>query len=69
MLQSVICLVFFVGFGYFGELRYHQLYLVVAVIWVFQLLCSSLWLGHFRMGPLEWLWRTLVHRERQPLRC
>lgn len=68
LLHSIVCLVFFVGFGYFGELRYHQLYLVVAVIWVFQIWFSSAWLKRFRFGPMEWVWRSLVNRERQPIR-
>ena len=68
MLQSIICLVLFVGLGYFGALRYYQLYLVVAAIWVFQVWFSSLWLRRFRFGPLEWAWRSLVNRERQPFR-
>ena len=68
ILQSLICLVIFVGLGHFGELRLHQLYLIVAAIWMIQLWFSSLWLRHYRFGPLEWVWRSLVHRERQPLR-
>ncbi len=63
LLQSLICLVTFVGFGQFGELRLHQLYLVVAAIWGFQLWFSSFWLNRFRFGPMEWAWRSLVHRE------
>ncbi len=68
LLQSLICLVIFVGLGCFGELRIHQLYLLVVAMWMFQLWFSSLWLRHFCFGPLEWVWRSLVHRERQPLR-
>lgn len=31
------------------------------LLWV-----SPLWLARFRFGPLEWLWRSLVYRRRQP---
>ena len=68
LLQSLICLVIFVGLGHFGEIRLHQLYLIVVAIWVFQLWFSSQWLRHYRFGPLEWIWRSLVHRERQAFR-
>ena len=68
LLQSLTCLVIFVAFGHFGEFRLHQLYLIVVAIWILQLWSSSLWLRHYRFGPLEWVWRSLVHRERQPLR-
>lgn len=59
--QSLICLVFFVVLGYFGELRLHQLFFVVIGIWFVQLVFSSLWLKRFRFGPLEWLWRYFTY--------
>src|SRR5215510_6067831 len=55
------------GFGLYGRLQRHQLYYVVAAIWVFELVASSLWLRRFRMGPLEWCWRSLTYWKRQPL--
>ncbi len=56
-----------IGLGQFGQLeRIEQVQLVVAV-WVFQLIFSVLWLQVFRMGPLEWLWRTLSYGRVQPL--
>jgi uncharacterized protein len=33
-----------------------------------QVALSSLWLGRFRLGPAEWLWRSLTHRRLEPLR-
>jgi uncharacterized protein len=33
-----------------------------------QLVLARLWLGHFRFGPAEWLWRTLTYGKRQRLR-
>ncbi len=32
------------------------------------LLWSRPWLAHFRYGPLEWIWRSLVQWKRQPFR-
>lgn len=61
LVQSLICLIFFVVLGFFGELRLHQLFIVVLGIWVIQLVYSSLWLKRFRFGPLEWLWRYLTY--------
>jgi uncharacterized protein len=29
---------------------------------------STVWLSHFRYGPAEWLWRSLTHGRRQPIR-
>ena len=61
LVQSLICLLVFVVLGYFGQLRYHQLFFFVFAIWAVQLIYSSLWLQHFRFGPLEWLWRRLTY--------
>lgn len=68
--QSVICTLLFtgVGFGLYGRLERHELYYVVAAIWLVQLLWSPWWLARFRYGPLEWLWRSLTYGERQPFR-
>jgi uncharacterized protein len=69
-MQSVICTLFFFGYGlnYFAELKYYQLFVVVAGVWVVQLLGSTLWLRYFLFGPLEWLWRSLTYWQVQPLR-
>lgn len=69
LMQSIFCsLIFFgYGFGYYNKLAYHQLYFVVAGIWVFQLIFSSVWLRYFRFGPFEWLWRSLTYWKKQPM--
>lgn len=59
--QSVICNVIFIGFGLFGQLRFHEIYYVVFAVWAVQLIVSPLWLKSYRYGPLEWLWRRLTY--------
>jgi uncharacterized protein len=68
--QSIVCSTIFTGFGFglYGQLQRYQLYYVVGGIWVFQLIASAIWLRHFRMGPLEWCWRSLTYWKRQPMR-
>ena len=63
VMQSVICAFVFYGFGLglFGQLERYQLYYVVGIIWVLQIVGSSLWLKYFHFGPLEWLWRSLTY--------
>jgi len=70
MAQSVICGLLFYGFGFglVGRLGRFDCLIVVAGIWAIQLLWSSLWLAHFRYGPVEWLWRTLTYWQRVPMR-
>ncbi len=70
MLQTIMCTFFFYGygFGFFGRLSQLELYFIVAEIWLLQIVFSVFWLRCFRMGPLEWLWRCLVHRKWLPLK-
>ena len=68
--HSIIASVLFLGwgFGLAGRFDYAQQLLVVAAIWVVQLIVSPIWLTHYRFGPAEWLWRSLTYWERQPMR-
>jgi uncharacterized protein len=68
--QSVICMFIFTGAGMalYGQLPRHELYYIVAAIWLVQLVWSPLWLRHFRFGPAEWLWRSLTYWRLQPMR-
>jgi uncharacterized protein len=51
-----------------GQLDYVQMWGLVVGVWVIQIIWSPLWLKHFRMGPFEWVWRCLTHKQRLPLR-
>jgi uncharacterized protein len=68
--QSIICTLIFYGYGlsYYHKLCYHQLYYVVAGIWIFQLIVSSIWLRYYRFGPFEWAWRSLTYWKKQPMK-
>jgi uncharacterized protein len=70
LFHSVVCSTLFCGYGFglYGRLERHQLYYVVAAIWVFQMLASPIWLRHYRFGPAEWAWRSLTYWKRQPMR-
>jgi uncharacterized protein len=70
IMHSVICTLFFFGYGlnYYAELQYYQIYYVVLAIWVVQLIVSPLWLRYFLFGPLEWMWRSLTYWKVQPMR-
>jgi uncharacterized protein len=68
--QSVVMTTLFYGYGlglYADVPRVWQQGPVVALVGL-QLLVSSWWLKHFRFGPVEWLWRSLTYRQRQPMR-
>ena len=70
LMQSIICTLFFFGYGlgYYGHLKFHQIYYVVASVWIFQMIFSVIWLKYFRFGPFEWVWRSLTYWKKQPLK-
>jgi uncharacterized protein len=70
LLQSVLTSVVFLGwgFGFAGSVDYAEQLLIVAAIWALQLAISPVWLGRYRFGPAEWLWRSLTYWRRQPMR-
>jgi uncharacterized protein len=70
VMTSIICAFVFYGFGFalFGQLQRHELYYVVAGIWLFQVVLSPIWLRRYRFGPLEFVWRWLTYGERPVMR-
>ncbi len=64
VMHTLIATILFIGFKQYGQWQRFQLYYLAAGIWAFQLITSSLWLKHFRFGPLEWLWRRLTYGRR-----
>lgn len=70
LLQSIICTLFFTGFGmgYFGRLTQWQLYFLVIEICMAQIVFSVLWLRYFQYGPAEWIWRCLTYKKWLPNR-
>ena len=63
IMQTVICSLYFFGFGlnHYGEYDATQLFLFVSCVWVLQITYSNVWLHFFKMGPLEWLWKRLTY--------
>ncbi len=70
VMHTVICTLYFFGYGFnqFAQLEYYQLFYVVAIVWLIQLVVSPIWLKYFLFGPLEWLWRSLTYWHLQPMR-
>jgi uncharacterized protein len=67
--QSIITAILFLGWGFdlVGRFNYATQLLIVAAVWVLQLIVSPLWLARYRFGPAEWLWRSLTYWQRQPM--
>ena len=68
ILQTLIGVFLFYGQGLalFGQVERTGQFAIVLGIWLLQLLLAPIWLRHYRSGPLEWLWRSLTYRKRQP---
>jgi uncharacterized membrane protein YeiB len=61
--ESIICTVLasWWGFALFGTMSDVRLSAVALVVWTLLALAASLWLAHFRIGPMEWLWRRATY--------
>jgi len=70
LLQSVVCTLIFYsyGLGLYGEADPLLGLIFTVVIYLAQIRFSEWWLGRYRFGPAEWLWRTLTYGRFQPLR-
>lgn len=70
LLQTVLCVLIFYGFGFglFGRFGALISTLIAFGIFLFQILISWLWLKRFQYGPMEWIWRQLTYRQRLSLR-
>ena len=59
---------FMPGPNLMGKVGPTWLTLIWLVGYALQVLLASVWLRHFRIGPAEWIWRSLTYWERQSLR-
>jgi len=69
LMQSLISAFYFFGhgLGHWGMARAWQVVYVFAVF-VLQVGFSHWWLGRFRYGPMEWLWRAITYWQIPPMR-
>jgi uncharacterized protein len=70
LLQSIICTFIFYGYGLglFGRVGAAVGLLLSLVIFAAQVAWSNWWMGRYRYGPAEWLWRSLTYMRPQPMR-
>jgi uncharacterized protein len=69
IMQSLVFSAIFFGWGLglYGKLGPAMALLIGVAVYVGQMFFSAWWLGRFRYGPLEWLWRTLMYGRMQTL--
>lgn len=53
------------GLGYGGQVGPIYLTLFAILVFVFQIIGSTIWLKYFQYGPVEWIWRSLTYNKKQ----
>jgi uncharacterized protein len=68
--QSLIMGVIFYGYGFglFGRTGVTAALAIALAVYAAQAAFSAWWLKRWRYGPVEWLWRSLMYGEPQPMR-
>ncbi len=63
LLQSLVGTLLFYGYGLglWGDVSRAGQTLIVVAVFALQVVASRWWLGRFRFGPAEWLWRALTY--------
>ncbi|MBA9025229.1 DUF418 domain-containing protein [Peribacillus huizhouensis] len=66
LLQSIIGTLLFYsyGFGLYGKISFTTGVVLVVVIYFLQLILSTIWLKHYYMGPVEYVWRFATYGTR-----
>jgi len=70
ILQSLVgTLIFYsYGLGLYGQLRPFYGAVLTIFIYIIQVQLSKLWLSRYKIGPIEWLWRSLTYKSKQNLK-
>lgn len=68
--QTVVCLTLFygIGLGIGSSGGYGTRLLVWALLFSAQIVASHAWLARFKLGPVEWMWRSVAAGRRLPMR-
>jgi len=67
--QSAFGIVLFygIGFGLLGKIGVAAAVGAAIAFYVLQVLLAQAWMRRFKLGPVEWLWRSLTYFKLQPL--
>ncbi len=70
LLQTLICTFWFYGYGagFYGRFQQWELYFIVVLISLVQIVFSIIWLRSYQTGPAEWLLNCLINKKWEPLK-
>ena len=60
--------IFHFGFDLAGKIGPFYRLLLALPVFVIMIFTSRWWFKHFRIGPAEWIWRSLSYWKKQPMR-
>lgn len=61
IMQSILLFLIFYVFKLYGTLSISLVYIIIISIAYFQIIFCNIYLKHYKMGPLEWLWRKITY--------
>ncbi|MEN1760309.1 DUF418 domain-containing protein [Anoxynatronum sibiricum] len=56
------------GLGFYEQVGPAGLWGITFLIYLLQIPFSTWWLNRYQFGPMEWLWRSLTYKRRQPFK-
>ncbi len=56
------------GLGYIGQVGPVYYTLFGFLVFIGQVIISTIWLKYFNYGPVEWIWRSATYKKWQPMR-
>ncbi len=56
-----------IGLNYGGKVGPVYYTLFAIIVWILQIIGSTIWLKYFNFGPIEWVWRSLTYGKRQAM--
>ena len=70
MMHSIIGFIAFhaIGFNYMQKVGPLAWTIFALIIFLIQIIVSTIWLKYFEFGPVEWLWRSLTYGKKQPFK-
>ncbi|WP_144550818.1 DUF418 domain-containing protein [Peribacillus simplex] len=70
LFQSIVCTAIFYsyGLGLYGSVSYTTGFVFLIALFCFQILLSLLWMGLFKYGPVEYIWRLVTYGKKPVMR-
>ena len=70
LLQTIVCTTIFDGYGggLFGKVSLAWLLVPTVIVYGLQVPLTNWWLGRYRFGPAEWVWRWMTYGRKSPMK-